>query len=119
MLERVLTAAGYTVEAFQTIEHARIVLDDGAFDAAVVDEFAGGAIPLEEVRALREQYPRVPVVVTGSLLDRRGLQTLVRAGAADVVFKPFTPDEIRDAVARALARARPRFDDAREYAAAI
>ncbi len=119
MLDRVLTAAGYTVEDFETSLHARLVLDDDAFDLAVIDEMAGGGVPLDEVRFLRAMYPRLPLVVTGTILTAPVLLEILRLGVSEALPKPFTPAELRDAVARALVRSSPRRDDALDYAAAL
>lgn len=119
LLDRVLTAAGYTVEDFESSLHARLVLDDDAFDLAVVDELAGGGMPLDEVRFLRAAYPRLPLVVMGTLLTAPVLLDLLRLGVSEALPKPFTPSELRDAVGRALVRSSPRRDDALDYAAAL
>lgn len=116
LLDRVLTAAGYTVEDFESSLHARLVLDDDAFDLAVVDELAGGGMPLDEVRFLRAAYPRLPLVVMGTLLTAPVLLDLLRLGVSEALPKPFTPSELRDAVGRALVRSSPRRDDALDYA---
>jgi DNA-binding response OmpR family regulator len=64
---------------------------------------------LEVLRRLREQIPRLPVVILtarGDIEDRvRGLDL----GADDYVAKPFAIDEL---AARLRARLRPRSDDA-------
>lgn len=119
LADRALTAAGYTVEDFASVHDARILLDDGAFEAAVVDELAGGQRMFDEVRALREGWPRVPVVVTGAMLTAPALVSLLRLDVADALPKPFTPNELRDAVARAVARAAPGHPEALDYAAAL
>lgn len=119
MVRRALTAAGYTVEDFASVRDARILLDDGAFEAAVVDELAGGERPLDEVRYLRAAYPTVPVVVTGAMLTAPALVELLRLDVADALPKPFSPVELRDAVARAAARAVAHHGEALDYAAAV
>lgn len=119
MLDRVLTAAGYTAEEFASVHDARILLDDEVFDLAVVDEFAGADAVLGEVRFLRTHYPRLPVVVMGTMLNASVLLSLVRLGVADALPKPFTPDELRGAVARALVHSAPGRSEALDYAAAV
>ena len=119
MLDRVLTAAGYTAEEFASVHDARILLDDEVFDLAVVDEFAGADAVLGEVRFLRAHYPRLPVVVMGTMLNAPVLLTLVRLGVADALPKPFTPEELRGAVARALIHSAPGRSEALDYGAAV
>lgn len=119
MLDRVLTAAGYTAEEFASVHDARILLDNEVFDLAVVDEFAGAGAMLDEVRFLRAQFPRLPVVVMGTMLNASVLLSLVRLGVADALPKPFTPDDLRGAVARALLHAAPGRAESLDYAAAM
>jgi hypothetical protein len=71
------------------------------------------------VRALRADYPELPLVVTGTLLTPRVMQELIRARVDDVVPKPFTPREITSALERVLRNARTRHNGALEYAAAM
>jgi DNA-binding response OmpR family regulator len=119
MLDRALTAAGYSVEAFASVRHARILLDEGAFDLAVVDQLAGDGAALGEVRALRAQFPRVAVLVTGTTLTTQALLDLLRIGVFEALQKPFTPDELRGAVARVMARAAPSQGLSLDHAAAL
>ena len=106
LLHRVLAAAGYVVEAFASMGEARLLLDDGAFDLGLVDQLAGDGAPLAEVRLLRARYPRLPLLVTGTMLSAPALLELLSLDVAEALPKPFAPPELRDAVARALRRAR-------------
>jgi DNA-binding response OmpR family regulator len=119
MLDRVLTAAGYTAEEFASVHDARVLLDDEVFDLALVDEFAGAGAMLDEARFLRARFPRLPVVVMGTMLNAATLLGLLRLGVADALPKPFTPDELRATVARALLHAAPGRAEALDYAAAV
>ena len=92
-------ASGAEAHAAVSDEVGVVVLDLGLPD---VDG-------LEVLRRLREQRPRLPVVILsarGDIEDRvRGLDL----GADDYVAKPFAIDEL---AARLRARLRPRSDDA-------
>jgi hypothetical protein len=85
----------------------------------VVELRASNADGAEGVRRLREDYPELPIVVTGALLTPRVMQELVRLGVDDVLPKPFTPGELSGAIERALRHVRSREDGAQEYAAAM
>ena len=71
------------------------------------------------MRWLRARHPSLPVIVTGTRLAKGTLEEMLRLGAADALRKPFTPTELRDAVARAVARAGALHPEALEYSAAI
>ena len=107
MLDRVLTAAGYTAEDFESAHHARLVLDDDAFDLAVVDELAGEGAPLDEVRFLRAEYPRLPLIVSGTLLTTAVLLELRRLGVSEALPKPFTPSAHLEVIASSLSANPP------------
>lgn len=120
VMERVLAAEGYAVDAVPTAADARPLLNAGAGVELLlmndVDERGG---VLAEVRALRREMPAVPMIVMGALLTPRVLRELLRLRVADALMKPFTPDDLREAVGRVVGRGAGRAEDALEYAAAI
>lgn len=119
MLEYTLSAGGYAPVSTATIESSRAVLDGKPIEAAVVEMRATPSEGTDGVRALRADYPELPLVVTGTLLTPRVMQDLLRIRVDDVVPKPFTPREITSAVERVLRNARSRTSGAMEYAAAM
>ncbi|HEX3849725.1 MAG TPA: response regulator [Polyangiaceae bacterium] len=119
MLEYALSAAGFAPTSTSTVEASRAVLDGTPMDAVVLEMRATNSEGTDGVRALRADYPEMPLVVTGTLLTPRVMQELIRARVDDVVPKPFTPREIVSAVERVLRNARTRHNGALEYAAAM
>ncbi len=119
MLELALSAAGFAPSSAPTVEASRALLDGTPMHAVIVELRATNSEGTDGVRALRADYPELPLVVTGALLTPRVMQELVRARVDDVVNKPFTPREIVSAVERVLQNARTRDDGALEYAAAV
>jgi CheY-like chemotaxis protein len=119
MLEHALSAAGLVPTSTPTVESSRAVLDGTPLDAAVVELRATNSEGTDGVRALRADYPELPLIVTGTLLTPRVMQALIRARVDDVVPKPFTPRELVAAVQRVLRHSGTRHDGALEYAAAM
>jgi DNA-binding response OmpR family regulator len=119
MMDRVLVGEGFAVDTAASAEEARPLLDAGQLDVVIVDELAGSANALEEARWLRRKYPTVPLVVTGALLSRRPMVELLRLRVADALAKPFTPGELREAVARALEQRTAGHEEGLEYDAAL
>jgi DNA-binding response OmpR family regulator len=119
MLEYALSASGFAPVSTATVEAARALLDGKPVEAAVVEMRATNSEGTDGVRALRADYPELPLVVTGTLLTPRVMQELIRARVDDVVPKPFTPREIVAALERVLRNARTRHNGALEYAAAM
>ncbi len=119
MLEYALSTAGFAPTSTPTVEASRALLDATPMDAVVLEMRATNSEGTDGVRALRADYPELPLVVTGTLLTPRVMQELIRARVDDVVPKPFTPREIVAAVERVLQNARTRHNGALEYAAAM
>lgn len=119
MLEYALSTAGFAPSSAATVEASRALLASTPVEAVVLEMRATNSEGTDGVRALRADYPELPLVVTGTLLTPRVLQELIRARVDDVVPKPFTPREIVGAVERVLNQSRARHDGALEYAAAI
>lgn len=119
MVDYALSAAGFAPIGTPTVESARALLDGQPIEAALVEMRATNAEGTDGVRALRADYPELPLVVTGTLLTPRVMQELIRARVDDVVPKPFTPREIVGALERVLRNARTRHNGALEYASAM
>ncbi len=119
IMDRVLVGEGFAVETASSAEEAHPLLDAAPPDVVIVDELAGAATALDEVRWLRRKYPTVPLVVTGALLSRRVMTELLRLRVADALAKPFTPVELREAVGRALEQRTAGHERALEYDAAL
>jgi DNA-binding response OmpR family regulator len=103
-----LGARGFEVRRVATGAEAHAAVSDEV-GVVVLDLGLPDVDGLEVLRRLREQRPRLPVVILsarGDIEDRvRGLDL----GADDYVAKPFAIDEL---AARLRARLRPRSDDA-------
>ncbi len=118
MIGRALGAAGFSTDAVPSIE-ALGAIDPSETVAMIVELRAATGQGVEAVRVLRARFPEVPLLVTGSLLTPRVMSELIRLRVDDVVPKPFSPRELREALERALGGQRARAHHALEYAAAI
>lgn len=120
IMDRVLTAERYAVDAVASASEARALLGAGPpVELIVMDEMSERGALLEDVRALRREQPAIPVIVTGTLLVPRVLRELLRLRVEDALAKPFTPDDLREAVRRVLEQKTARRDEALELAAAV
>jgi two-component system, OmpR family, response regulator RegX3 len=96
-----LELEGFTVLEAATVPAARELLADGGIDVVLVDVHIAGHDGRDLVRELREQgdLPRC-ALVTGSVQ----LSPDDRAGADDVIEKPFSLDLLLSTVRRLAAR---------------
>jgi len=99
--KRCLEPAGHTVDlATEPMVGLGMGLT-GVFDVVLVDLALPGIDGLSILRRLREAgTPCEVVVITGFATVKSAVEAL-KAGAADYLSKPFTPDELRAAVERA------------------
>lgn len=105
--ERIFCERGYDVEAVASAAEGLERTRRGYFDCALVDLRMPDADGMDIVRtARRDRGNMALVIVTGyGAVDTAA--EAVRLGVADYVCKPFTPDQIVQAVERALVRSGP------------
>lgn len=105
-LERLLTGAGFSVLSFSsaenTIEHLTRTLTGPRQEKilALVDLHLRGGKGFEVQQAAREMALAIPIIFMSAHMDARAVSQAWRDGAVDFIFKPFTPDELFDAMAR-------------------
>lgn len=105
-----------TATADNGLAAQRLLLDE-VFAAAIVDVRMPGMGGLELLRWLRDEGPRVPVIMISAFGEVRDAVEAMKLGASDYLVKPFDPDELvlrlkkavetqglRDRVAQAQAR---------------
>jgi|CXWL01.1.fsa_nt_gi CheY-like chemotaxis protein len=106
-LRRTLHKEGYAVtdasegrQGLQQLEHAPV-------DLVLLDIFMPGKEGLETITELRHSYPNVPVIAMSGGGIKSGLEVLKIArflGARRTLTKPFTREQLLDAVREELAQ---------------
>ena len=101
----ILVEAGYSVD---TACDGRAALDQLAaepFDLLLADLKIPGLDGLAILRRARELYPGLAAVMTSSGATLENAIEVMRAGAQDLLLKPFDPDDLLCSVREALAAA--------------
>jgi len=113
---RVLTAAGFAVEAHGTGEELLAALERGAdaFDVVLTDLMMPGISGLDVLAQVRERHPGLPVILMSGHASVAAAVDAMRGGALDYLVKPFESSaEVVARVARAgehrRLQARNRF----------
>ena len=104
VLEDVLGEAGYSVNSASALDEAYQLLSNRAFDVVVTDlRFReGNASGMDLLAWLRDNAATTPsIMITGHASVENAIEAM-KLGAFDYVMKPFTNDEIRMAVKRAI-----------------
>ncbi len=102
--ERTLSQRGYEVETTASGKDGLEQTRRGYFDCALVDLKMPDLGGMEIIRQTRRDRGNMALVIVTGYGDMETATEAVRLGVADYVRKPFTPDEIAQAVARAMQR---------------
>lgn len=103
---RALSEAGYEVDTVATGREGLRRAVSGDFDLVVTDLKLPDLDGMRLVRDLRTQRPEVAVIIITGFGTVPSAVEAVKLGVSDFIEKPFTPQEITDAIARALTGAR-------------
>ncbi|CAN5284282.1 hypothetical protein BH18ACI2_BH18ACI2_29980 [soil metagenome] len=94
LLRDILVAGGYEVAVAEASNNALTLLDKTRFDAVFTDLGLPGMNGWELARAVRKQYPQMPLAVVTGWGEAVGSQEQSAAGIDWVVTKPFTVEQI-------------------------
>lgn len=108
VLEPLLTAAGHAVAvAADGLAAARLFRAE-PFEVIITDILMPNREGLETIIALHRDFPDVGVIAMsgGATLSHVYLRMAARLGAHRTLAKPFTPQQLHEAIAATLARPR-------------
>ena len=108
VLRRNLTAEGYRVVTAQDAAEAGQLLESLPVDLVITDLRMPGASGMDLVRHVRQHHADTEVMMITGYASVQSAVEAVREGAAEYLTKPFTADELRQAVTRALEPLRVR-----------
>lgn len=107
-LVRVLTGAGYAVSSHLGAESMLAEMDQkleqGRRLCVLLDVNLGGINGVDAQKLIRQRDAEIPVIFTSAQPDARNVNQAWRDGAANFLFKPFTPKELLDTLDEALRR---------------
>ncbi len=104
-IRKILKPRGYHVEHAETPHAAMEILSERPMDMILLDMKIPGVKGLELLETIREEHPTIPVIIiTGYATVETAVES-IKLGATEYVPKPFTPDEIHQAVERSFKRA--------------
>ena len=102
-----LEMAGHEVEeALDGVDGLERLKKDSSFDLVIADIGMPRLNGVEFVQEAHALYPHIPVLTIsgggGILPTAYGLKLSAMLGAGGILYKPFTPDELRDSVNQLL-----------------
>ncbi len=102
--KRVLANSNYLVETIGDGEAALEMVSNESFDLVLLDLKLPGLGGMEVLRLLKEKDPQVEIVMITGYPSIEGAVEAIKLGAYDYLPKPFSPDQLRLTVKRALER---------------
>jgi len=112
--KRILEAEGFIVELVSSARDAMEKLEQaGIFDMMIMDvkmPEKNGVYLLEKITEKwpLETWPELPVLVMSGYPTPETIQSLIEKGAKEFIPKPFTPDELLQAVDKVLKKGKIR-----------
>lgn len=101
-VDTVLSRAGLDVVCAQDGAHGLQALDERTPDLVLLDLAMPDASGFELLRRIKERRGDLPVVMLSGQGEPANVVESIRNGATDFVSKPFEPEQLKLAVARAL-----------------
>jgi DNA-binding NtrC family response regulator len=110
--EKIIQRAGYECRyALSGTEGVRM-MDEDRFDVVFIDLKMPDVGGLEVLRTIKQRHPDVvAVVITGYATIASAVETM-KVGAFDYLPKPFTPQEFRSVLEKAIEKRRIRLENA-------
>lgn len=104
--EIILSKSGYEVETASSSEEALRKIETTKYDTIVTDLKMPGMTGMDFLRILKDREPETDaIMITGYATVQTAVEAM-KLGAFDYIAKPFTPDELRGVVGRAIERRR-------------
>ncbi len=110
---KILAKTGYHVSYALNGYDALKIIDEEPIDVVVTDLKMSSMGGLEVLRRIREGFPDTMVVAMTGYATVSSAVEVMKSGAFDYLPKPFTPDELRGVVARALSERDIRIQNRR------
>lgn len=105
---RILELEGMEASIASTVEMGTKLLSAegpaASFDLILTDVKMPGQDGFEMIRQAREIQPAIPIIMMTGYLTSRTMEKNRRYGADNYIAKPFTPDELIDAVRKTTIR---------------
>jgi two-component system, NtrC family, response regulator PilR len=106
-LELMLGRAGYGVACAENGRKALSLLASERFDLVLCDIRLGDISGLEVLRKAKSHYPETIVIMISAYATAENAVAAMNDGAYDYLPKPFSNDELKQTIARALTLKDP------------
>ncbi len=109
--QQILTRQGYRVELAASARQGLVLLEKASFDAILLDLVMPDLDGLETLKKIRAIDPESEVIIITGYGTIQSAVESIKAGAFHFLSKPFTPDDLRHLVGRALEKRRVNLEN--------
>lgn len=102
-VEKILRKNNFDVTCATSAEEAMTKMAAESYSLLISDILMPGTSGLELLKLVKEQWPLTKAVMMTAYASTDTAVKAIRLGALDYIPKPFTPNELRETVERALA----------------
>ena len=107
MLEEVLLTDGHQVSLAADLAEARALILKESFDSVIIDIYLGaGECGLDFIPDLAQHQPHTPSIVISGMAQMDDVMRALKAGAYDMLCKPFNILDVLRVVGRAVEKKR-------------
>ena len=99
---RVLEAEGFEVRLASSVNKALEAMNDDGFDLLLIDVKMPERNGMDLMGEVKQTWPDIPVIVMSGYPTTETICDAARMGAANFIPKPFTPDELIDALRQVI-----------------
>lgn len=107
-LRRILENGGYSVSTFSDPERALKRMDEKVYDLVVSDVRMPGLDGIALMEKVKGRFPFTEIILITGYASLEGAVEATKRGAYHYLAKPFTPEDLRKVVAKALEEKRLR-----------
>jgi two-component system phosphate regulon sensor histidine kinase PhoR len=100
--ERILSQEGWTTATAENGESGLTLLEKGGFHILLLDLMMPGISGMDVLKQVQEKFPDLIVVVVTGYATIENAVSAMKNGAYDFIPKPFTPDQLRLVIQRAI-----------------
>lgn len=102
-ISKQLLSKGYTVDAFEEINHALNAIDNG-YSFFMIEMSHAPTQSLDMLKSIKDYYPSTPIMMLyfGETFDIEALKKAYMYGCDDVLKKPFLMDELETKMSKLL-----------------
>lgn len=108
LLQRHLKAMNYHTYKAVSVKEALFILKDTYIDLLITDIQMPEIDGLQLLKFANEHYPEIPKLVVTGYPSVDGVLEVMKSGAIDYLSKPFTKDELKKGVEKALIQGAKR-----------